>query len=383
MLGSRKAIFDKTKLDINNELTNSDITNKGKPTIELAYSEMTISNNIESLNEIIDLLDGVTAYDVDGTPLSNENISYISIPNIDTTTNGTYNIFYIAENSKKQKAAAHRIVKVVDPIVNTYSYTGASQTFIPQTSGKYKVEVWGGQGGYRSSSTYGGMGGYSSGIIQLNKGTPVYIYVGGSGNSGGFNGGGLRPGTTYYGGGGGTDMRIGGTTLYHRFIVAGGGGSDGATNKAGGAGGGLNGISRTDSYSGDSNYSGKGGTQTAAGGVGSSRDIVGAFGQGGNGIFVSSGYGGAGGGGWYGGSGTYPDGSGDDDRGGGGGSGYVWTATTSNNVPSGYLVSTGYYLIKATTIDGASVMPNQAGTGTMTGNAGNGYAKITLISSTN
>lgn len=264
-----------------------------------------------------------------------------------------------------------------------YDYTGAVQS-VTLPKGIYKLEVWGAQGGYRSSSTYGGKGGYSVGTITLIDKTNIFIYIGGAGNtggaSGGFNGGGAR--RTYNGGGGASDIRIGQDSLYARVIVAGGGGSDGAKNKTGMYGGGVAGGSTSANYG----TGGYGGTQT---GVSSSSwqttthststttqaGAYAGFGFGGNGIYKSSGHGGAGGGGWYGGSGSYPDSSGDDDRGGGGGSGFVWTGS---NAPSGYLLGSEYYLADASTIAGNASMPNTSG-GTETGHTGNGYARITAI----
>lgn len=99
------------------------------------------------------------------------------------------------------------------------------------------------------------------------------------------------------------------------------------------------------------------------------------------GVYLNSGYGGAGGGGWYGGAGTVPDSSADDDRGGGGGSGFVWTSSTASNVPSGYSVSSSYYLTDAATYSGNTAFTSTTG-GSETGHTGNGYAKITLISGT-
>lgn len=99
------------------------------------------------------------------------------------------------------------------------------------------------------------------------------------------------------------------------------------------------------------------------------------------GVYQSSGYGGAGGGGWYGGSGTVPDSSGDDDRGGGGGSGFVWTSSTASSVPSGYSVSSSYYLTDATTYAGNTSFASTSGS-TETGHSGAGYARITLVSGT-
>lgn len=264
-----------------------------------------------------------------------------------------------------------------------YPYTGAVQS-ITLPKGVYKFEVWGAQGGYRSSSSYGGKGGYSVGTIALTDKTNIFVYVGGSGNtggtSGGFNGGGKR--NTYKGGGGASDIRIGQDSLYTRVIVAGGGGSDGASNKTGMYGGGTTGGSTSQNYG----TGGYGGTQTGVSSsswqttsqstsTSSQSGAYAGFGFGGNGIYRSSGYGGAGGGGWYGGSGSYPDGSGDDDRGGGGGSGFVWTGS---NAPSGYLLGSEYYLTDASTIAGNASMPSTSG-GTETGHTGNGYARITAI----
>ena len=254
--------------------------------------------------------------------------------------------------------------------VTNYAYTGAKQT-VTLKPGRYKLECWGAQGGYRSSSSYGGLGGYSVGEISLEKQTTLYVYVGGSGNTGktngGFNGGGKR--STYNGGGGATDIRVGTDSLYARVIVAGGGGSDGATNRNGMYGGGETGGTATQNYG----SGGGGGTQTAGGTGGNSNS--GTFGQGGEGKAASNGFAGAGGGGWYGGGGSYPDGSGDDDRGGGGGSGFVWTG---QNAPSGYLLGAAYYLTNASTKAGNTSFTTPGGAAE-TGHAGDGYARISCL----
>ncbi len=286
---------------------------------------------------------------------------------------GTYYVHVLVTDKVGNKNEIVSSSVVVDSVLN-YAYTGSSQN-VELLPGKYKLEVWGAQGGYRSSSSYGGRGGYSVGTIALTENTKFFIYVGGSGNtggtSGGFNGGGSR--ATYNGGGGGTDFRIGSDSLYARVIVAGGGGSDGATNKNGLYGGGTSGGSASQSYG----SGGQGGTATSGGaGYSSGANTPGSFGKGGQGYNRSSGYGGAGGGGWYGGAGSYPDSSGDDDRGGGGGSGYVYTSSTASNYPSGCLLSSKYYLIDASTIAGNASIPATS-SGTETGHSGNGYARIT------
>ena len=302
------------------------------------------------------------------------------------------NLRYFCENGN-----VTRYIPITDPF--TFSYTGEYKEFKAPRTGSYKLEVWGAQGGYRSDSSKAGKGGYATGIINLTKGDILYVYVGGSGNSGtctnsictgGFNGGGYR--YNYKGGGGATDIRfvsnsnaVDATSLLSRVIVAGGGGSDGSTGNSGGVGGG----STAGNTSGGYGTGGYGGTQTGfttSTTVASSQyktngsgNYYAGFGFGGFGVSQSGGYGGAGGGGWYGGVGALPDSSADDDKGGGGGSGFVYTASSS--VPTGYSVSNKYILTNTSLVAGNASMPTQNGSSTMTGNTGNGYAKITYLES--
>ena len=296
-------------------------------------------------------------------------------------------------------------------IVTDFTYTGATQQYaVPAGADSLVFEVWGAQGGYRSYPATGGKGGYSIGRLENLSGiTNLYVNVGGFGGSstsntstsvvGGWNGGGYRYG--YPGGGGATDIALQGTSgstswntsahLYSRIIVAGGGGSCGSNNSStsylGMYGGGLTGGNAnsgngTNQGGGNQSYSGTSVSTTATTQITSGMSTsttsytYGGFGFGGAGLFYSSGYGGAGGGGWYGGCGTLPDGSVDDDKGGSGGSGYVWTAATASNAPSGYAVLSRYYLTNANTIPGNESFPAPDGT-TETGHEGNGFARIT------
>ena len=269
-------------------------------------------------------------------------------------------------------------------------YSGSVKS-ITLPKGTYKLEVWGAQGGYRTAS-YGGKGGYSVGTLTLDADTPVFLYAGGSGTTGGkaggFNGGGLQ--YTYPGGGGGSDIRIRQDSLYARVIVAGGGGGQGRSGSsyAGGAGGGTAGQTYqgggygTNNGPGNTTYSGSSSSTTASSQSttvsGSSTAIYGGFGFGGNGQYRSKGYGGAGGGGWYGGSGTYPDSSGDDDKAGAGGSGYVYTSSTASQYPSGCLLDSSLYLSDASTVMGTSSFAGPDGS-PETGHSGDGYCRITVI----
>ena len=287
----------------------------------------------------------------------------------------------------------------IDYVLNKpFEYTNAAQPFDVIVTGYYKFEVWGAEGGYRSSQSYSGKGGYSAGTIKLNAGDKLYVYTGGQGGAttcstktssicaGGFNGGGYR--YNYPGGGGASDIRINEDSLLARVIVAGGGGSDGATTKIGMYGGGTSGGAATQSYG---SY-GYGGTQTGFTTTvtalttqpitNSSSNYPGGFGFGGFGVHQSSGYAGAGGGGWYGGCGSVPDGSGDDDRGGGGGSGFVYTGQNVT-VPSGstYKITSQYAMTSTTLAAGNTSFTSPTGA-SETGHTGNGYAKVTFVSQT-
>lgn len=294
-------------------------------------------------------------------------------------------VFY-ASNTSTEFVAGPEYKAIKTGTILNYDYTGAAE-FVDLPKGKYKLECWGAEGGYRSSSSYAGKGGYSFGKLTLSEKTRIYIRVGGSGNTGGtnggFNGGGKR--NTYNGGGGASDIRINEDSLYARVIVAGGGGSDGATNKKGMYGGGEEGGSTTENFG----SGGYGGTRTGVSNTSwqtttqssnttSESGAYAGFGFGGNGIYRSSGYGGAGGGGWYGGSGAYPDGSGDDDRGGGGGGGYIYIEETASDYPTGCLLTEDYYLTDADSLVGAESFKSPTGS-TETGHSGNGYVRITAI----
>ena len=187
-----------------------------------------------------------------------------------------------------------------------FFYSNSEQTFIAPLSGKYKLEVWGAQGGNVSGGSnggtvtgvVGGYGGYSNGTIYLNEGDRIYINIGGQGVSncvastgqtlvtcaGGYNGGGqAKTGDTYgyVGSGGGAThiAKVSGllSTLEAKkesiLIVAGGGGgamyynynSTGA-KCYGGAGGGESGTSGYKNTVGTN--SSVAGTQTSGAGFG-------------------------------------------------------------------------------------------------------------------
>ena len=295
-----------------------------------------------------------------------------------------------------------------------YTYTGGEQAFTAPETGIYKVELWGAQGG----GYVGGLGAYTSGIIELEQSTKLYLHVGEHkghqvvGEA--YNGGGKslteQSQTTYnrYGSGGGaTDIRLtsgtwnNATGLKSRIMVAGAGGGgyyfSSSSHISGGAGGGLTGYD-----GGRSSYSetdllikAGGGTQTAggSGGIGTnSNGSPGGFGYGGdakNSRCLSGG-----GSGYYGGgsSGVNNNVAGT----GAGGSSFISGHNGCNAINSSGThtnQSTHYSNYKFTdtimidgegyswtNIKGSQIgMPTHDGTSTMTGNDGHGHAKITLL----
>ena len=270
-------------------------------------------------------------------------------------------------------------------VLNTTLFSNNSTTFdrvgehefIAPTTGTYKLEVWGAQGGDANATYLGGKGGYSSGNITLAAGDKLYINVGGRGYGGqrvttggtilgGYNGGqnityGTTDGLHYVGAGGGaTHIATKSGTLASlsssqsdvKIVAGGGGGAYYHTSGyygQGGVGGGTTGG--TGGNGGNSTRTGCGGGTQSAGGT---CNVNGTFGQG----AVSAN---SGGGGWYGGGAASGGNANYGLVGAGGGSGYI------DGVTNGI------------TISGDAIMPSYDGKKTMIGNEGNGYAKITLL----
>ncbi|MEI8192486.1 MAG: glycine-rich protein, partial [Flavobacteriia bacterium] len=267
----------------------------------------------------------------------------------------------------------------------TFNYTGSAQTFTAPVSGTYSLEAWGAQGGndvYYPNSVFGGRGGYSKGDVYLAAGTTINVYVGGQGS--GCNAAYWRSS----GGGGATDFRLVGGNwndnagLYSRILVAGGGGGRHGNNYEGVTYVGNDGGGLTAPNINACGYNVVGGSQTAGGSSPYGGGVVaGSFGfananmmsnicsvggwNGGAAGADNWANGGAGGG-WYGGCTSWCTST--------GGSGYVYTS--SSYVPPGYTPAASYQMTNTQLIAGNTIMPNPLG-GTMTGNAGNGVAKIT------
>ena len=278
-----------------------------------------------------------------------------------------------------------------------FDYKGKEET-ISLSSGRYKLEVWGAQGG--KINVTGGYGGYSVGEITLDSSTVLYINVGGKGAGygsgiryGGYNGGGngncsQQVGT---GGGGATHIaKVSGllSTLENKkndiLIVAGGGGGNGnQVDSVGGSGGGITGNNglNNDTTSNTTNYTGTGGTQSTGGKYYgppkvSDETTNGSFGQGGNNYdeLASCGNigcgGSGGGGGFYGGGG-----SGRGHSGAGGGSGYIGNTLLKNKSMYCYECETS----EAEDTKTVSIETTNEKATSQVAKIGNGYAKITYL----
>jgi hypothetical protein len=295
-----------------------------------------------STNASTPITSGATTFMMMPQTLSNDasiTVTYNNGGTLTKTITGTW---------EAGKTYIYNLSKIIP--VTTFSYTGDVQSYTVPLTGTYKLEVWGAEGGYNTTSTNGGRGGYSYGNIKLNNNRVLFVYVGGSGNSGnGYNGGGLGQAI----GGGATHIAITSGLLNtmslntnNILIIAGGGG--GATDGyIGGSGGGTSGSDGVGVHP-KASTTGKGGSQTSGGSGGTSINYgiasSGGFGYGGSGV-TSNESGPGGGGGWYGGGGTPVGG------GAGGGSGYLGSSL----------------------ISGTTGMQNDV-------RSGNGYVRITFVS---
>jgi len=199
------------------------------------------------------------------------------------------------------------------PYHRTYHYTGTKQVFnVPGRVTQISVVARGAAGAagtdkYRVADARGGR---VVAVIPVTPGEQLAIFVGGSGEHDGFNGG--APGGRHgrcncskgFTGGGASDVREGGDTTDNRILVAGGGGGAGGADPiyyslqgAGGAGGGLEGDAGLGGGSGSelAGGGGAGGTQLAGGAGGRGGDFYGqSGGNGRHGIIGQGGLGGSG-----------------------------------------------------------------------------------------
>ena len=359
---------------------------------------------------------------IDGSSIkidfSQENPKYVSV---EAKKIGNYN--YENKILTLTNVKSDVDISAVNNLEFNYNHTASSQTFTTPIDGLYKVELWGAGGGYAMNTGNArqgtpGFGAYTSGYIILEKNTKLYVYVGGQGDDGkletngkgGFNGGGNA---TWDGGdnesagagGGATDIRLVNgewnnfNSLKSRIIVAsGGGGNAWNTSAQASSGGGL----ETDIYGKNLYYTTTEQNFITSTVPNTTQTTGYAFGVGQNGEGIgldSDGSPGAGGG-YYGGKVSIGETRYDTTAGGSsfisghnGCNAIAESSTESNIVHTNQPIHYSNYKFTDTKmIDGEGYnwtttkgteivgMPTFDGTGTMNGNDGHGYAKITLIS---
>lgn len=232
-------------------------------------------------------------------------------------------------------------------LARKYDCTQKVETFTALEGGTYTLECWGAQGMYfppTNPNLYGGKGGYAIGMYTMNKGTSIYICVGGYTN--GYNNKIPNVNTGFNAGGGATSITTtnrGELSNFNSYraevlIVAGGGGAQDAGENSprpvAGVGGGLEG--------GHASGSGCNGSGARPDGPGTNGirnyqylpyNYTPGFGYGGVACSTASGwydFGAQGGGGYYGGGGTQQAGPA-----GGGSSYYKGVGVTSGSTIPG------------------------------------------------
>lgn len=259
-------------------------------------------------------------------------------------------------------------------LARKYDCTQKVETFTALEGGTYTLECWGAQGMYfppTNPNLYGGKGGYAIGMYTMNKGTSIYICVGGYTN--GYNNKIPNVNTGFNAGGGATSITTtnrGELSNFNSYraevlIVAGGGGAQDAGENSprpvAGVGGGLEG--------GHASGSGCNGSGARPDGPGTNGirnyqylpyNYTPGFGYGGVACSTASGwydFGAQGGGGYYGGGGTQQAGPA-----GGGSSYYKGVGVTSGS-----------------TIPGNANQPSPNGDTQQLGQSGSGHCVVSWI----
>ena len=333
-------------------------------TVILDTVDPKVSASVVGKNVIFTFSDniGVTGYSVNQSSTGVTSWISTSVTTITwtATSAGTYYVWVRDASGRTGKSAftieQNAFCAYTPGAIWEYNYTGGVQTFTVPCNGTYKLEVYGAQGG--NNVGIGGKGGYAYGNVSLNKPNSLYIYVGGQGVSASITG--SYDSTIFSGGTGGYNGGGNGKSFWHKDGVsyefhynldAGGGGAThiATTNRgilanyksyqtevllvAGGGGGAYYNDEPNENGDYDNIFSVDGGAGGTAGGYD--------FGTGQSGQFN---YGTGGGGGWS--SGL----SGGDRNASTGGTNYIGNLTNSSS-QSGIRAGNGYAKITLVTIN--------------------------------
>ena len=122
-----------------------------------------------------------------------------------------------------------------------FDFSNSEKKFTVLKDGRYRIELWGAQGGSKKPYV-GGYGGYTQTEVQLSKGQELYINVGGQGQSdctdnncpGGYNGGGSGTASSASGGGATSVATKSGliSEINEKYLISVAGGGGGAFNNS-------------------------------------------------------------------------------------------------------------------------------------------------------
>lgn len=408
VLGNVELSFNEEdfKIEISNLTINNDqrldLLSTDKQSFSLAASEndaisYTVTNYSHQYDTEIDLIctptDNITVEQIGLLEAQSENKKNITVAQESETT------CQLRIEKLSRTKYAEDSCELTGKTDCAFDYTGSEREYVAPYDGVYQIELWGASGGNAPGihNNVGGKGAYVKGNVSLTKGTTLFINIGGQGenanNMGIHDDGNKRPSMGGYNGGGnvvgyGQCVGAGGGGATHVALVsgllstlsgqrdkvlmvasAGGGASLDNNNRttfegSGGAGGILKGYDGK--TVGNTQCLAYGATQSS-GGRSCTTSIYGYFGGSnytGSSVEIDGGGGGAG---YYGGGNSICSG-------GGGGSSYINENTIFTSLNAEYLIN------NIVTYDGESKdMPTHSGKSTMTGNSGNGYAKITYL----
>ncbi|GMQ55937.1 hypothetical protein AN1V17_03290 [Vallitalea sediminicola] len=255
-----------------------------------------------------------------------------------------------------------------------FPYTGNKTNYHVPVNDEYILETWGAQGG--GSNGQGGKGAYSKSTVHLQEGQVINVLVGGQG----------RYATSAGGGGGGTFIVDNNNTP---LCIAGGGGGQQYTNTVGeyshGRATRQGGIA-AEATNTSEGYGGKRNNNSGSSGGGGfySNGTSGDFGSYGYG-YLQGGYAQTGGvstgtpyGGFGGGASTHGN-----SGGGGGAGGYTGGSGGNHSTPGSGGGGGSYHMgNNSITISGSNSFLSPTGV-SETGHSGNGYAKVSLLSTNN